>query len=60
MPVEPPAGLYGDAFGIHNINERITMNTWPFPPLTGAIPWTPAQIKEHQLAQLAQREEALL
>jgi hypothetical protein len=33
------------------------MNAWPFPPLTGAIPWTPAQIKAHQLAQ---REEALL
>jgi LAS superfamily LD-carboxypeptidase LdcB len=25
MPVEPPKGLYGDAFGIHNINERVTM-----------------------------------
>jgi LAS superfamily LD-carboxypeptidase LdcB len=25
IPVEPPTGLYGDAFGIHNINERITM-----------------------------------
>lgn len=40
------------------------MKTWPFPPLSGPIPWTPAQIKAHQLAsasaKLAQREEALL
>lgn len=32
---------------------------WPFPPLTGAIPWTPEQIKEYELNQRAQQQDAL-
>jgi len=47
------------------------MNTapvWPFPPLSGATPWTPAQILAYQrsvqhsaqAAALAQASEALL
>lgn len=25
-----------------------TMNTWPFPPPGGPVPWTPEQIKEYE------------
>lgn len=42
MPVEPPTGLYGDAFGIHNINERNTMNaeqSYPFHPAFEDAMW---------------------
>jgi hypothetical protein len=35
------------------------MTNWPFPPLSGPIPWTPAQIKEYQLKQRAQQQDAL-
>lgn len=27
------------------------MNTWPFPPPSGPIPWTPAQQRDHQRQQ---------
>jgi hypothetical protein len=33
---------------------------WPFPPATGAIPWTAKQIKAYQQAQRAQLPEAPL
>jgi hypothetical protein len=38
------------------------MNTpnWPFPPSTGPVPWTPAQIAAHASALRAQQPEALL
>jgi len=33
---------------------------WPFPPTTGAVPWTAKQIKAYQQAQRAQLPEAPL
>jgi hypothetical protein len=27
------------------------MNTWPFPPPGGPIPWTPEQVKRYALEQ---------
>jgi hypothetical protein len=31
---------------------------WPFPPATGAVPWTAKQIKEYAQQQRAQLPEA--
>ena len=36
------------------------MNTWPFPPATGAVPWTAKQIKEYAQQQRAQLPESPL
>jgi hypothetical protein len=33
---------------------------FPFPPSTGAVPWTTKQIKEYAQQQRAQTEDALL
>lgn len=33
--------------------------TWPFPPPTGPVPWTKAQIKEHEAQQRANDEPAI-
>jgi len=38
----------------------MTLTNWPFPPATGAIPWTAKQIKEYAQQQRAQTEDALL
>ncbi len=31
---------------------------WPFPPPTGAVPWTKKQIKEYEQKKLDETEEA--
>jgi len=31
---------------------------WPFPPATGAVPWTKKQIKEYEQKKLDETEEA--
>ena len=36
------------------------MSNWPFPPATGAVPWTAKQIKEYAQQQRAQLPEAPL
>ena len=36
------------------------MNTWPFPPATGPVPWTNKQIQEYSKQQRQQMEEALV
>jgi len=36
------------------------MNTWPFPPPSGPIPWTPTQERQYQQQQRKQWEEAPL
>jgi len=33
---------------------------WPFPPATGAVPWTAKQIKAYQQAQRKKYEESPL
>lgn len=33
---------------------------WPFPPLTGPIPWTAKQIKQYEHQQREKAEEAPL
>lgn len=38
----------------------MTLTNWPFPPATGAVPWTAKQIKAYQQAQRAQLPEAPL
>ena len=40
------------------ITEIATMSNWPFPPATGAVPWTAKQIKEHAQQQRAQLPES--
>jgi hypothetical protein len=39
-----------------------TMNkkSWPFPPATGAVPWTAKQVKEYAQQQRQQTEDAPL
>jgi hypothetical protein len=39
---------------------KIKHDAWPFPPATGAVPWTVKQIKAYQQAQRAQLPEAPL
>jgi hypothetical protein len=34
------------------------MNNWPFPPATGAVPWTAKQEQAYQQAQRAQLPES--
>lgn len=34
------------------------MNTWPFPPPSGPIPWTPAQQRDYQRQQRDDWEDA--
>lgn len=34
------------------------MNTWPFPPPGGPVPWTPAQEREYQRQQRQQLPDA--
>jgi len=34
------------------------MNTWPFPPPTGPVPWTKKQREEYQRQQRDKAEEA--
>jgi hypothetical protein len=38
----------------------MTLTNWPFPPATGAVPWTAKQIKEYNQAQRAQLPESPL
>jgi len=38
----------------------LTMTNWPFPPATGAVPWTAKQIKEYAQQQRAQLPESPL
>jgi len=34
------------------------MNTWPFPPPGGLVPWTPAQERAYQRKRLEESEPA--
>jgi hypothetical protein len=34
--------------------------TWPFPPPTGPVPWTPEQIKQYEQQKRESAGEALL
>ena len=34
------------------------IENWPFPPATGAVPWTRKQIKEYESQKLNQVEDA--
>jgi hypothetical protein len=36
------------------------LNTWPFPPPTGPVPWTPKQIKEYNQRQRNEAPDAPL
>jgi hypothetical protein len=36
------------------------MNTWPFPPPGGPVPWTPAQERAYQRQRLREAEDAPL
>ena len=45
---------------IQNNTGMTIMNNWPFPPATGAVPWTAKQIKEYAQQQRAQTEDAPL
>jgi hypothetical protein len=38
----------------------MTLTNWPFPPATGAVPWTAKQIKEYAQQQRQQAEDAPL
>ena len=45
---------------IQNNIGMVIMTNWPFPPTTGAVPWTAKQIKAYNQAQRAQLPEAPL
>jgi hypothetical protein len=45
---------------IQNSTGMTIMNNWPFPPATGAVPWTAKQIKQHAQEQRAQLPESPL
>jgi hypothetical protein len=36
------------------------MNTWPFPPPTGPVPWSPAQEAAYQRKKISETEDAIL
>lgn len=36
----------------------MSTNVWPFPPATGAVPWTKQQEKAYQQQKQEQRPEA--
>jgi len=38
----------------------LTMTNWPFPPATGAVPWTAKQIKQYAEQQRQQLPESPL
>ena len=45
--------------GLNSIRIRIMNNqSWPFPPATGAVPWTAKQEQAYQQAQRAQLPES--
>ena len=31
------------------------MNTWPFPPITGPVPWTAKQVRDYERQQREQQ-----
>ena len=43
-----------------NLMTAMTLTNFPFPPSTGAVPWTAKQIKEYAQQQRAQTEDATL
>jgi hypothetical protein len=45
---------------IQNSTGMTIMNNWPFPPATGAVPWTAKQEQAYQQAQRAQLPESPL
>jgi hypothetical protein len=45
--------------GLNNTG-MMTMNNWPFPPATGAVPWTSKQIKEYAQQERQQLPESPL
>lgn len=38
----------------------MTSKNWPFPPSTGPVPWTKAQIAEYQRKLIEQAQEELV
>lgn len=36
------------------------MTNWPFPPSTGAVPWTAQQVRDYAAQQRQQQEDAPL
>ena len=61
MTVQPAANVTELALSLA-IKRMIamTLTNWPFPPATGAVPWTAKQIKEHAQQQRQQTEDAPL
>jgi hypothetical protein len=47
------------AVGLNSTGMTI-MSNWPFPPATGAVPWTKAQEQAYNQAQRAQLPESPL
>jgi hypothetical protein len=45
--------------GLNNTG-MMTMSNWPFPPTTGAVPWTAKQIKKHAQQERQQLPESPL
>ena len=49
---------------LNHMNQKqinaMTLTNWPFPPATGAVPWTAKQIKEYAKQQRDQAGDALL
>ena len=59
MKVQLATNAREQAVGL-NSTGMTTMSNWPFPPATGAVPWTAKQEQAYQQAQRAQLPEAPL
>jgi hypothetical protein len=55
-----PAERAKELVAIQSNTGMTIMSNWPFPPATGAVPWTAKQIKEYAQQQRAQLPEAPL
>ena len=53
-----PAASAKALVAIQNSTGMVTMTNWPFPPATGAVPWTAKQEQAYQQAQRAQLPES--
>jgi len=56
----PPATSAKALVVIQNSTGMTIMSNWPFPPATGAVPWTAKQEQAYQQEKFAQLPEAPL
>jgi len=60
MTAQPVRSAKALALSLLRMMMTMSNKSWPFPPATGAVPWTAKQIKAYNQAQRAQLPEAPL